>query len=398
MRMTTFAALWLLAQAAVTPAADHREVADAAFEALLGQDFAALAENFSPEMAAAAEGLAGSVGPTLNALGPLRGDPPEPQVVSRQGNDVFMYPAQFQRREMTVIITVNAAGEVAGLFLTPPQAAPVQPGELVVRTGDIELPATLTLPEGEGPFPAVVLVHGSGPNDRDETVGANAPFRDLAEGLAAHGVATLRYVKRTRQSPLSPVRTVRDEVIDDALSALALVRSQPGIDPERVYLLGHSLGAYLAPRIAQDDPAIAGVIMLAGNVRPIWEIAAEQLEYLNAPPDRLEQLAAGVPASYREDLETYDPVATARQLEMPFLVLQGERDYQVTMREFELWQSGLDGNGDVTFRSYPKLNHLFLEGEGPSLPAEYNRPGRIPDYVFADIADFVDRTGASAGR
>lgn len=114
MRMTTFAALWLLAQAAVTPAADHREVADAAFEALLGQDFAALAENFSPEMAAAAEGLAGSVGPTLNALGPLRGDPPEPQVVSRQGNDVFMYPAQFQRREMTVIITVNAAGRSPG--------------------------------------------------------------------------------------------------------------------------------------------------------------------------------------------------------------------------------------------------------------------------------------------
>jgi dienelactone hydrolase len=397
MRMITLAALWLLAQAAGTPSADHRQAADAAFEALLSRDFTALAENFSPEMTAAAAGLSGTVGPTLNALGPLLGDRPEPQVVSREGNDVFMYPAEFQRTGMTVIITVNAAGEIAGLFLTPPQPAPVQPGELVVKTGEIELPATLTLPEGEGPFPAIVLVHGSGPNDRDETVGANAPFRDLAEGLAAHGVATLRYVKRTRQVPLGGVRTVRDEVIDDALSALALARSQPGVDPERVYLLGHSLGAYLAPRIARDDPAIAGVIMLAGNVRPIWEVAAEQLEYLNAPPERLEQLGAGVPASYREDLETYDPVATARQLEMPLLILQGERDYQVTMREFELWRSGLDGYGDVTFRSYPKLNHLFLEGEGPSVPAEYNQPGRIPDDVYADIADFVDRSSAAVG-
>lgn len=398
MRMMTLAAVWLLAQAVGTRAADHREVADAAFDALLSRDFAALAESFSPEMTAAAQGLSGTLGPTLDALGPLRGDRPEPEAISRQGNDLFMYPAQFQRRGMTVIITVNAAAEVAGLFLTPPQPDPVQPGELAVRTGDIELPATLAVPGGEGPFPALVLVHGSGPGDRDETVGANAPFRDLAEGLAARGVATLRYVKRTRQSPLSPLSTVQDEVIDDALSALARARSQPGIDPERVYLLGHSLGAYLAPRIAKDDPAIAGVIMLAGNVRPILEIAAEQLEYLNAPPERLQQLRGGAPPSYWEDLEAYDPVATARQLEMPVLILQGERDYQVTMTEFGLWQSGLEGYGDVTFTSYPKLNHLFLEGEGPSVPAEYDRPGRIPDYVFGDIADFVARSSGSGAQ
>lgn len=389
MRMMTFAVLWLLAQAAVSGPVDNREVADAAFDALIERDFAALAENFSPEMTAAIQTLPAAVVPTLNVLGPLRADRPEPQVVRGQGGDVFLYPAEFERTRMTVVITVNAAGEVAGLFLRPPQPEPVQPGQLAVRTGDIELPATLVVPEGDGPFPAVVLVHGSGPNDQDETIGANAPFRDLAGGLAGHGIATLRYVKRTRQSPQSPIRTVQEEVIDDALSALALARSQPGVDPERVFLLGHSLGAYLAPRIAKDDPAIAGVIMLAGNVRPIPEVAAEQLQYLNAPPERLQLLRAGAPASYWEDLEAYDPVANARQLEMPMLILQGERDYQVTMREFGLWQSGLEGHADVTFRSYPKLNHLFLEGEGRSVPAEYDQPGRIPDYVYADIADFV---------
>ena len=179
-------------------------------------------------------------------------------------------------------------------------------------------------------------------------------------------------------------------MIDDAHNAVALLRSQPGIDPERVYVLGHSLGAYLAPRIAEADPTITGIILLAGNARPILDLARDQLQYLNAPPDRLEQLRASAPASYWEDLKSYDPVATARKLEMPILILQGERDYQVTIKEFDLWKSGLQGHENVTFKSYPRLNHLFLEGEGKSLPAEYGKPGHIPDYVFDDIAAFIN--------
>ena len=373
------------------PAADNRAIADAAFDELLSRDFDALAKRFSPEMNAAmpSEKLPGAVGPVLKSLGALRSGRPEPQVTSSQGYDVFLYTAEFENAKMTVVISINSAGQVGGLFLRPPQPEPAKPGELAVTSGDMKLPATLVVPEGEGPFPAVVLVHGSGPGDRDETVGANAPFKDLAEGLAKHGVASLRYVKRTRQYPMNPIFTVKEEVIDDALNAVALVRSQPGIDPKRVYVLGHSMGAYLAPRIAEADPTIAGIVLLAGNVRPMLELARDQLQYLNAPPDRLQQLKASAPDSYWEDLKSYDPVATARKLQMPILILQGERDYQVTMKEFELWESGLKGKGNVTFKSYPKLNHLFLEGEGKSLPAEYGKPGHIPDYVYADIANFV---------
>ena len=131
--------------------------------------------------------------------------------------------------------------------------------------------------------------------------------------------------------------------------------------------------------------------MLAGNVRPILKLVEDQSEYLNAPPDSMDLVKVSVPASYWEDLEAYDPVAVARQLEVPILILQGERDYQVTMKELELWKSGLKGKENVVFKSYPKLNHLFLEGEGKSYPAEYNNPGHIPEYVFDDIAAHIKR-------
>jgi len=394
MRTITLVFFLILSVAAALPAADNRAVADAAFDELFALDFAALAKRFSPEMSAAmpAEKLPATVGPVIKSLGALRSGRPEPQLTSAQGYDVFVYPAEFEKAGMTVIISITSAGQVGGLLLRPPQPDPVQPGELAVTSGNFKLPATLVVPEGNGPFPAVVLVHGSGPSDRDETVGANKPFKDLAEGLAKHGIASLRYVKRTRQYPQSGVATVKDEVIDDVLSAVTLLRSHSNIDSQRVFVLGHSLGAYLAPRIAKADATITGIVMLAGNARPILELARDQLQYLNAPPETLQQLKAAAPDSYWEDLKAYDPVATARQLEMTILILQGERDYQVTMKEFELWKSGLHGYGNVTFKSYPKLNHLFLEGEEKSLPAEYGKPGHIPDYVFADIAAYVNRT------
>jgi dipeptidyl aminopeptidase/acylaminoacyl peptidase len=204
--------------------------------------------------------------------------------------------------------------------------------------------------------------------------------------LATRGIATLRYVKRTKQYPGRPVATVKEETIDDAVSAIILLRQQPKIDAKRVFVLGHSLGGYIAPRIAQQYPAVAGVIVMAGNVRSIEELGREQLQYLGAPPEALQQILRGLPPSYLDDLKAYDPVALARKIALPFLILQGERDYQVTMKDFELWKAGLKDRKDVTFKSYPKLNHLFLEGEGKSLPPEYSKPGHIPGYVLDDIA------------
>ena len=340
------------------------------------------------------EKFAAQVGPVISKLGALRGARPQPRRSQAQGNDVFTFPAEFENGKLDVSIVVNAAGELAGLWFKPADNAPPRPSGLAVVTGDIKLPATLTLPDGGGPFPVVVLVHGSGPHDADETVAANAPFRDLAEGLAKRGVATLRYVKRTKQYPQGSYATVEQEVIEDALSALSLARRQGRVDPTKSFLVGHSLGGYLAPRIALRDPALAGVILLAGNVRPIEELASEQLRYLGAPQEMLAKLKAAAPASYWEDLKAYNPVSLAVKVKAPFLILQGERDYQVTMKDFELWRAGLKGRSNVTSKSYPKLNHLFLEGEGKSLPAEYSKPGRIPAYVLDDIAAFIKGAGS----
>lgn len=368
-------------------AADPRAVAEAAFDEMVRSDFTALAQRFSAAMRAA--GAEQQISAAMKSLGPILSPRPEPRVSKVQIYDVFVFSAEFQAAKLNVVIAIDGEGRIAGLRLQPPAPEPAKPGELLVASGDLKLPATLALPEGSGPFPAVVLVHGSGPQDRDETVGANTPFKDIAEGLAKRGIATLRYVKRTKQYPQSAVVTVKEEVIDDALSALALARRQSRVDPKRVFLLGHSLGGYIAPRIAQGDPAVAGVVLLAANARSIEVLAGEQIQYLGAPPEVLSKLKQAAPPSYWKDLESYDPVASARQIAKPFLILQGERDYQVTMKDFGLWQAGLKDRKDVSFKSYPKLNHLFLEGEGKSLPAEYSRPGQIPVYVLDDIAAFI---------
>lgn len=142
--------------------------------------------------------------------------------------------------------------------------------EVEIGRGEWTLPGTLSLPAGNAPFAAVVLVHGSGPNDRDETIGPNKPFRDLAWGLASQGIAVLRYDKRTKvyakkmqDLGLSATITVREEVIDDALAAVALLpHCIQELNPQRIFVLGHSLGGYLLPRIGTADAgSVAGLLV-----------------------------------------------------------------------------------------------------------------------------------------
>jgi dienelactone hydrolase len=282
------------------------------------------------------------------------------------------------------------------------------------------LPGTLSMPVGKAPFPAVVLVHGSGPNDRDESYLASKPFRDLAWGLASQGVAVLRYDKRTKVHPAQTVKlkrfTVKDETIDDAVAAVALMRATPGVDAKRVFVLGHSLGGMLAPRVGAADPRVRGLVIMAGLTHTLEDTLVRQYEYLlsldgkldddekklieqtKRDRDRVKQLTAAdldstemlqhAPASYWLDLRGYDPVALAGKLKMPLLVLQGERDYNVTMEDFRDWQK-LSGAKGVAFKSYAKLDHHFEEGEGKARDADYAVPRNIPKYVIDDIAAFI---------
>ncbi|MFY9821303.1 MAG: alpha/beta fold hydrolase [Thermoanaerobaculia bacterium] len=353
--------------------------------------------------------------------------------------DFVFVTTAFERQTVDLKVVIDDGGQVVGFFIVPVQAAtpladPSPPPyakpdayaerEVTVGAGEWALPGTLTIPKGTGPFPAVVLVHGSGPNDRDETVEANKPFRDLALGLASRGIAVLRYEKRTRQYAGKiasvPGFTVQQETVTDALTALALLRASEGIDPRRVFVLGHSLGGMLLPRIGQSQPALAGLIVLAGAARPMEDLILEQVTYLagldgvvtDSEKKQIEALRAevakvkalkpggaaaaaaadtvlGAPASYWLDLQGYDPVQSSKYLPQPMLILQGERDYQMTMTDFAAWKKGLAGKPNVTFKSYPKLDHLFLAGEGKSGPAEYEKPGHVDPAVVGDIAAWI---------
>ena len=211
--------------------------------------------------------------------------------------------------------------------------------------------------------------------------------------------------------------TVRDETIDDVDAAVALLRLRKDIDPRRIIVVGHSLGATLAPRIAAGNASVSAIVMLAATARPLPSVAIEQIEYVMAmkgvptPEQRseLEKLKhdaaraqaarpgdegrefMNVPLSWWADLNVYDPVATSSALSIPVLVLQGGRDYQVTRADYELFHRGLTGRKNVEFHLFPELNHLFMSGAGVPGPAEYDVAGHIDIRVINAIADFARR-------
>ncbi|MFL6195801.1 MAG: alpha/beta fold hydrolase [Thermoanaerobaculia bacterium] len=413
---------------------DPTAAATAFADAIVRKDFAAATGNYTDAMKAAlpAAKLAEVWTSLQGQLGAYK------RRVStrteRQGNYNFVFfTSEFERATADLKVVVDDAGRIAGFFVVPVQApapeyAPpayvdrkvFEDRDVTVASGEWALPGTLSLPAGPGPFPAVVLVHGSGPNDRDETVEAAKPFRDLAWGLASRGIAVLRYEKRTRQygakAGAVPNFTVQQETIDDALAAAALLRRTERIDPKRVYVLGHSLGAMLIPRIGRQDPQLAGLIAMAAAARPLEDIILEQVTYLMGQDgvvseDEKKQIAGlreqvakvkalkpgstgdvlGAPASYWLDLQGYNPAEAAKALKQPLLVLQGGRDYQVTPDNFAAWRQALAGHAGATLKAYPKLNHLFIEGEGQSVPAEYQKPGHVAEAVIADIAGWIKR-------
>ncbi len=346
---------------------------------------------------------------------------------------LISFPVVFSKTKVNIELDIDGSGQLAAIHFRPPDS-PLPPGwqhpsysqpksfrerEVSLGSAPWRLGGTLTVPIEKGPFPALVLVHGPGPNDRDESIRANKVFADIAEGLSSRGIAVLRYDKRSKaygHEMSENEFTLREETIDDALSAAAFLRLQPEVSPSQVYLLGHSLGGYAAPRIARQDGKLAGLIFLAANARPIEEVVLDETEYLAAAgvlqPDqarnRLNYLkiemgkikalqpgaenppvVMGLPSAWLLDVRGYDPAAQASRLSIPLLFLQGERDFQVSMKDFDRWRSALANRSNASFRSYPDLNHLFMHGEGTSVPTEYLTPGNVSSAVIDDIAKWI---------
>lgn len=327
------------------------------------------------------------------------------------GTVVYYTDLKFQRSSLRFLVAFNTEHKVSGLRLlpVPPKEKPLvvpfdsmhlEESPVEVVTGNYKLPGTLTRPKGKTCLPIVILVQGSGPQDRDGSIGSNKIYRDIAWGLAAQGIAVLRYDKRTyvygkASVPEGKNITPEEEVIEDAVSACKLAASQPFVDKQKVFVAGHSLGGLLAPLIATRCPSVTGLILLAAPSRPQDDILKEQLRYLaslNGNTDeallaqQFQQVKASAPQAYWNYLDKYAPVMTAYSLSIPMLFLQGERDYQVTMQDFSMWKLGMFGKANATFQSYPTLNHCFMEGTGKSTPMEYNHPARVSEKVIEDIA------------
>lgn len=292
-----------------------------------------------------------------------------------------------------------------------------------------ELPGVLTLPKGEGSFPAVVLVHGSGSSDRDESVGSLTPFRDLAEGLAEMGVAVYRFDKRTHVYGMEMAAdqqiTLEDESIEDAVNAVQLLARQEKIDPGRIWVLGHSLGGNAVPAIAgrleQAPVKGCGYILMAASPRPLPTLIREQYDFLYSllpeitpeqqaekdaafaeldklnDPDAMadEDMVMGAYAAYWRWLAAYDALEQAKAIAEPCLLLQGEEDYQVTMEDFSLWQAALGEKDNWRMISYPGLTHCFTPGRKTEGAAAYARSEKVDAAVIRDIADFISQRAES---
>jgi len=350
------------------------------------------------------------------------------------GNRVLVtLPVRFENGEMILKVIVNADEEIdrfkydshmlvtkEGKPLTVEQLGEFTEKDVSFGKDPWKIEGKLTRPKGKKAVPAVVLVHGSGPHDEDETIGPNKPFRDLAEGLSSRGVAVLRYQKRTfahkDQLKEKETITVREEVIDDALEALKFLRRQKGIDKNHIYLLGHSLGGTLAPQIAAEDKKLAGVIIMAGTPRDLLTVVEEQLKYIASLPgpqqeankkamkeccDLIAKVRSGsapkdgnllgAPLSYWKEVSEYatkSPQVLA-SLDCRAMVIGGGRDYQVTREDFDLYGEALKEHGKAKLQWYDEMNHLFVKGKGKATPAEYAKPCHVSKKVIRDLADWI---------
>lgn len=339
-----------------------------------------------------------------------------------------------EKTSMNANVVFDKKGLIAGFNFTPftfdDEADSEKPTGLVELDvefgledwplrGKITVPSTDGLNPLPGKHPVLVLVHGSGPNDMNETVGMNQPFKDIAYYLAERGISVLRYDKRTftygTQMAMLKDLTVYEETIDDAVEAVKYVSNLDYVDTDRIFVLGHSLGGYLIPRIADLTPEASGYIIAAGIFSGLGKIIPHQVEYLamidgeisdeeqtyiddmtlqaekSLNPDTIgdNEAVMGAFKAYWVDLANYDAASMARQIEKPVYVFQGDRDYQVPLNEFEIINEAVKDMDNYTLQIWSGMNHLMMYGEGTPSPEEYFVKSEVYPPLLDYIIDFI---------
>lgn len=295
--------------------------------------------------------------------------------------------------------------------------------DVTVDAGDVELGGVLAVPEGDGPFPGVVLVHGHGIHDPDGTAGATKLLRDVAWGLAGEGIASLRYEKRLLDHEVPDEEYTLDTVVvDDAVAAVEELAAADAVDEDGVFVAGHSQGGTCAPRIGDRHGGVAGVVNLDGtadtvvdpedltwlrySMEPDGDLAEDQAAELEARRETFRRIAdggfdddetlEGYPGTWHRSHLEYDPVGTARELAAPVFVASTARVDEATQADLYEWrreQTAAWEDADLPAGSrtefYEDVGHYFQEGPAPRRPIGLYFGGNVAGYVVSDVAEWI---------
>ena len=310
-----------------------------------------------------------------------------------------------------VPFSANDVALSAPSYVAPADAPYVSEDVKVKSPEGFTLSGTLTIPKQHtARVPAVVMITGSGLEDRDETIpGVNGyrPFRQIADTLSRRGIAVLRLDDRGYgESGGDAALATTADLANDTRAALTYLRSRPDINPKGLFLIGHSEGGEIAPMIAVSDPTLAGIVTLAGPALTGRQISHAQLAYAVARDTTLTVAqrdsiqrsqdaimdSAAVKQPWVRYYLSYDPLTMAKKVRVPVLVLQGGNDRQVSSDQATTLAAALrtGGDKDVTVRVFPELNHLFIvdpignPGGYSSLPSKV-----IGSAVLGTIADWI---------
>ncbi|NLL39549.1 MAG: alpha/beta fold hydrolase [Clostridiales bacterium] len=394
---------------------------------MAGGSFENTVEAFDSTMKSAltAEQLSQAWSETVSNIGNFKSVYDSEYESSASGRQVSVI-LEYELSGLKVLFSYDNTGKINGLWITyhniPAQEDnPAGNIEIEIGNDPYKLSGILRMPtENSVNPPVVILVHGSGSSDYDETIGANKPFKDLADGLSQKGIATLRYNKRFYQYPQSAAEsiTIQDEVIDDVNSAIEFVKGREELKGSKIYILGHSMGGMLAPYIASINPEVAGIIIMAGSPRRLEDIILDQnIAAIDAMADKTEEekeqllqqvreqidiikgltdedaetVAMGVPASYWLSLGKIDTPEICSDLSIPMLIMQGSADFQVLADvDYKMWQDILDEKTNVEFKLYEELNHLFMPTNGKKDISEYSIKSEVDEQVIWDIAQWIN--------
>lgn len=365
------------------------------------------------------------------------GVPGEIKYIDTDNNLTVSIRANGDKKEFRMVLVYSSKGDIVGLYfsaggdITTPPKGIVEEDIIIGEGGDYPLKGKITYKEGlTRKNAAVILVHGSGPNDMNESVGNTSMFSDLAYGLAEQGIVVIRYDKRTyayggqmSQLQTDGTLTVEQETIEDAILAKQLAESQELIDPNKIYLLGHSMGGMLAPRIDKEaDSSFAGLIIMAGSPQKLWEIMKDQNDAVIASMDdgaqktlatkqvkaevekaqnidngTLEeakgQTAFNLPGVYIKDMDSYDASSILNETSKPVLIMQGTDDFQVSAtKDFVMYKTNLTNRSNTVFKLYQGLNHLLMVSKDPGkgTTEEYKNENNVDTQVIKDIAEFIN--------